>query len=74
MAMMRTYWLLVVLMIVIHQGVWFGEDASLVAGFLPWGLFYHISVSFFMALSWWKITQRVWPTDLTDESETGFDT
>ena len=44
----RSAWLLgaaVLVMAILHQDVWFWDDRSLVFGFLPIGLAYHVAFS-----------------------------
>ena len=60
--------LLVIVFYVLHQDVWFWNDARpLVLGVLPIGLFYHVMYMFATAgLLWWLVT-NCWPSHL-DES------
>lgn len=61
---MRTVvWGLVVLLIVLHQDVWFWTDERLVFGFLPIGLAWHMGISIGAAITWWLATKFAWPVD-----------
>lgn len=54
---------LVALLIVVHQDEWFWDDPTLVAGFLPVGLFYHACISLAAGLVWFMATLFIWPRD-----------
>lgn len=59
-------WLLVVILIVLHQDVWFWEDSTLVFGILPIGLFYHACLSLAAGVVWWMAVTWAWPEDLEE--------
>lgn len=54
-------WSLVVLLIVLHQDVWFWDDATLVAGFMPITLLYHAGISLGAGFTWYLATLFAWP-------------
>lgn len=54
---------MVALLIVVHQDEWFWDDPTLVAGFLPVGLFYHACISLAAGLVWFMATLFIWPRD-----------
>jgi hypothetical protein len=61
---MRTaVWGLILLLIVLHQDFWFWTDATIVFGFLPVGLAYHIGLSLAAAVVWWLATMYAWPIE-----------
>jgi hypothetical protein len=61
---MRTaVWGLILLLIVLHQDFWFWNDATIVFGFLPIGLAYHIGLSLAAAGVWWLATTYAWPVE-----------
>ena len=63
--------LLVVIVALLHQDFWFWKDKTLVFGFLPIGLAYHIGYSFLAALTMWMLVRFAWPAHLeTVEAET----
>lgn len=53
-----------VLLAILHQDVWFWDDPSLVLGFLPIGLAYHLGYSVVTALVWCLVLKYAWPGDL----------
>ena len=61
-------WLLAVLVVVLyvlHQDVWFWRQARpLVLGFLPVGLFYHLCYSVAAAFTMWLLVRFAWPAHL----------
>lgn len=61
-------WGLVVLLLVLHQDVWFWEDDTLVFGFLPITLLYHACISVGAAATWFMATKFAWPDVLDDDS------
>lgn len=62
-------WGLVVLLIILHQDLWFWEDGMLVAGVLPIGLFYHICLSLAAGATWYLATHFAWPLDQDESAE-----
>ena len=59
-------WMLVALLVVLHQDYWQWDDASLVFGFLPYTLAYHAGVSIAAAVVWMLATRWSWPDHLDD--------
>jgi hypothetical protein len=60
-------WLLALLVVVVallHQDFWNWTNRSLVFGFLPMGLAYHIGFSFLAALTMWALVRFAWPEHL----------
>jgi hypothetical protein len=60
-------WLLVLVVtfvILLHQDIWFWKDKTLVFGFLPIGLAYHIGYSFLAACTMWLLVRFAWPAEL----------
>ncbi len=70
--MQYVVWLLIVLLIVLHQDNWLWDDPYLVGGFLPIGLLYHMGISLAAAVVWYLATIFCWPPELeaADESAT----
>ena len=60
-------WILVALLVVLHQDVWYWDDDSLLFGFLPIGMAWHIGISIAASIVWFLAIQFAWPID---ESET----
>jgi hypothetical protein len=59
-------WLLVIILIIIHQDFWYWEDATLVFGFLPIGLAYHAGISIAAGIVWTLACQFAWPEGIDD--------
>jgi hypothetical protein len=62
-------WLLVLWVIVVialHQDIWFWTDKTLVFGFLPVGFAYHIGYSFLAAVTLWILVRFAWPRQLEE--------
>ncbi|MEO2048455.1 MAG: DUF3311 domain-containing protein [Pirellulales bacterium] len=59
--MSRIIFVLVLLLIILHQDNWFWTDSQLVFGFMPIGLFYHACLSVSAALVWWLAVCIAWP-------------
>lgn len=64
-------WGLVVLLAILHQDLWFWDDATLVGGIMPIGLFYHACISVSAGIVWYLATKFAWPFDDSDEAKTG---
>jgi Protein of unknown function (DUF3311) len=56
-------WVLLVLLIVLHQDFWYWNDGTIVCGFVPIGLAYHIGLSLAAAGVWWLATKHAWPVE-----------
>lgn len=60
--MRKLVWILVLILLVIHQDFWFRDDRSLVFGFMPIGLAYHALFSIAAACVWTMAVKFAWPT------------
>lgn len=58
-------WTAVILLIILHQDNWLWENSSLVFGFLPTSLLYHMGISLSATVVWYLATRYAWP--LPDE-------
>lgn len=67
--MHKVVWGLVLLLLVIHQDVWFWEDDRLVFRFMPVGLFFHACISLAAGFTWWLATKFCWPAELEQSAE-----
>ena len=56
-------------LVVLHQDFWNWDNASLVFGFMPVGLFYHACYSLVAALFWGLVMKFAWPTELEEWAE-----
>ena len=52
---------LVVLLLILHQDNWFWTDDTMVFGFMPIGLFWHVCISIGATLTWALATVIAWP-------------
>ena len=57
----------IILLMILHQDFWLWESKTIVFGFLPIGLFYHICFSVVAALFFALVIKFCWPQDLEDE-------
>ena len=56
-------------MIVLHQDNWLWDDDTLVFGFLPIGLLWHIGISIAASVLWFLATVFAWPAQLEFHGE-----
>ncbi len=56
---------------VLHQDFWNWDNANLVFGFMPVGLFYHACYSLVAALFWGTVMTVAWPSHLEKWAEQG---
>ena len=54
-------WGLVVLLMILHQDVWFWNDDRLIFGFMPITLMYHAGISIGASITWYLATLYAWP-------------
>lgn len=59
-------WLLVLILVIIHQDFWNWNNGSLIFGFMPIGLFYHMCLSIAAGALWFLACHFAWPTDVDD--------
>ncbi|TWT97084.1 hypothetical protein Pla108_28610 [Botrimarina colliarenosi] len=69
--MNKVVWGLVLLLIVLHQDVWFWTDERLVFGFLPIGLAWHMGISIGASITWFLATKYCWPADDDTQATAG---
>ena len=62
--MKHIVWILVILLIVLHQDHWFWDNGTLVFDILPVGLLYHVSLSLAASFIWFLATRYAWPDDV----------
>jgi hypothetical protein len=70
--MRKVVWLAALALLMLHQDFWYWDDRTLVFGFMPIGLAYHIAFSIAAALVWAAAVKFAWPGDIeawADESE-----
>ena len=59
-------WILIVLLVILHQDYWQWGRAELIGGFLPYGLAYHMAISLATAVVWFLAVRSCWPQDVDD--------
>ncbi|MEX0742353.1 MAG: hypothetical protein WD079_06105, partial [Phycisphaeraceae bacterium] len=60
----KAVWLLVVALVVLHHDFWWWDTRTLVLGFLPITIAYHMMFSLAAAGLWIYATLFAWPTEL----------
>lgn len=60
--------LLVILMIA-YQDNWLWDNGTLVFGFMPIGLFYHVCLSIAAALTWLLAAKIAWPVEIIEQTQ-----
>ena len=64
-------WVLILLLLILHHDFWNWNDSTLVAGFLPIGMAYHIGISIAASVVWYLATIFAWPDDVTVDPADG---
>jgi len=54
----------VVALFVLHQDFWWWDNRTLVLGFMPIGLFYHMIFSIAAGLTWALANKLAWPEEI----------
>ncbi len=62
--MKTVIWVLVVVLLILHQDNWLWDNDRLVFGFLPIGLAYHAGISIAASIVWYLATLYAWPHEL----------
>jgi len=62
----KLVWLMVGLLFVLHQDFWLWGNTSLVFGFLPIGLAYHLAYSLAAGCTWFAMIKFAWPSHIED--------
>lgn len=68
--MRKTVWPLFALLVILHHDFWFWNDPTLVAGWFPIGLLYHVGLSLVAAGFWLFVVKCAWPSELAESSST----
>lgn len=66
--MRKSVWLLLALLVLLHHDFWFWNDPTLVAGWVPVGLFYHVALSLLAAVFWLFVVRRACPNEFDEAS------
>lgn len=59
-------WILVALLVVLHQDYWQWNNATLDFGFLPRALTYHMGISIAAGIVWFLAIKFCWPESVDD--------
>ena len=59
-------WGLVVLLVILHQDIWLWNNSTLVFGFVPITLLYHMGISTAAGVTWFLAIKFCWPKGLDD--------
>lgn len=63
--MRRIVLVLILLLIILHQDFWWNDDhRTLIMGFLPVSLAYHVGISIASSIVWGMACIYCWPRDL----------
>lgn len=66
--MRKIVWPLLALLVILHHDFWFWNDPTLVAGWFPIGLLYHVGLSLVAAGFWLCVVKCAWPSELPESS------
>ena len=59
---MRTaIWLVLVALVLLHHDFWFWNDPTLIGGWMPIGMLYHILLSLVASAFWFVVVKCAWP-------------
>lgn len=67
--MKKSFWVLILALILLHQDFWFWDSTTLVGGFMPIGLAYHVGISLAATLLWLSVCLFSWPEELDEPSK-----
>lgn len=68
---MRTaIWLVLVALVLLHHDYWFWNDSTLIGGWMPIGMLYHILLSLVASAFWFVVVKRAWPVPAADTDAT----
>jgi hypothetical protein len=57
-------WLMILVLLILHQDNWNWECTKLDFGFMPRSLLYHAAISVGAGITWFLATRFCWPADL----------
>jgi hypothetical protein len=67
----RIIWIAFVILFLLHHDFWLWNDKSLLLGFLPVGLAWHMGYSVAAAILWALATRFAWPSAWERWAESG---
>ncbi len=59
-------WILVIVLAIAHQDVWYWGDRTLAFGFIPIGLLYHVMFSLACGVVWALAVKFAWPRHIEE--------
>lgn len=62
--MRRIFWVLFAILVLLHHDYWWWNDATIVLGFLPIGLAYHVLFTLAATAFWWSVVYYSWPSNV----------
>jgi hypothetical protein len=62
----RWIWLVAIALFLVHHDFWWWDDTTIVFGFLPVGLAYHVGYSLAAAALWALVIKFAWPAHLEE--------
>ena len=68
--MKHVVWILVVLLLILHQDNWLWDNSKLLFGFMPITLLFHAGISISAGIVWYLATLYCWPAELDQASPT----
>ena len=66
-------WIAAIVLLLLHQDVWFWDDRTMVMGFMPVGLFYHALFSLAAGGLWALAVKFAWPDHIEQWADAGDD-
>jgi hypothetical protein len=63
------FWILFAILFVIHHDFWWWDDPSLILGFLPIGMAWHVLFSIAASVFWLAVIKYSWPSSLESWAE-----
>ena len=64
--MKRFVWGLVVILAILHYDFWYWDDRTLVAGFMPVGLWFQALISVAAGCAWALVVKYAWPKHIEE--------
>lgn len=62
----KLVWGFVVILAIVHFDFWAWSDRSILAGFMPTGLFYQAMISLLAGICWALVVKFAWPSRLEE--------
>ena len=69
--MKKAIWVAAILLGLLHHDFWWWDDTTLVLGFMPIGLAYHLAFSIAAGCLWAAAVKFAWPSDIEEFAKGG---